>query len=79
VKGEARNIGQSQFSTDNAVYVTKKIIEGIDLENQEFQDGITIEINEIESTDLPYKYALIDGKPLISEELIEYIKKDDKI
>lgn len=74
---EARNIGKSQFSTDNAVYVAKKILEGTRLENIQFQDGLEIDIDDIESTILPYKYAVVDGQPLISPELIEYIKKKD--
>ncbi len=71
---EARNLGKKQFSTDNAVYVLKQIIQGTPLEKMKFKNKITIKINDIESVDLPYYYPLIDGKPRISEELITYLK-----
>ncbi len=70
----ARNLGKKQFSTDNAVYVLKQIIDGVPLEEMKFQNKITIKINEIESIDLPYYYPLIDGKPRISDKLVKYLK-----
>ena len=72
---EARNIGKSQFSTDNAVLVTKRIIEGIPIGKMEFMDTLTIKINDVESTDLPYRYPIINGKPQISKELVNFLKK----
>lgn len=76
IKGAlAFNIGKEQMSTDNAVYVTKQIIEGKNLSDLKFQDEIEIDINDIESTILPYRYTLIDGKPLINPELVEFLKK----
>ncbi len=72
---ETRNLGKKQFSTDNAVYVLKQIIEGKSLEKMKFKNKITIKINNIESVDLPYYYPLIDEKPRISKKLINYIKK----
>ncbi len=71
----AFNIGKEQMSTDNAVYVTKQITEGKNLSDLLFQDEVEIEINEIESTILPYRYTLVNGKPLMSEELIKFLKK----
>ncbi|MEK6933870.1 MAG: SAM-dependent methyltransferase [Nanoarchaeota archaeon] len=69
------NIGKEQMSTDNAVYVIKKIIEGKNLENIKFKDNVKIKINDTESTILPYRYVLIKGKPLISKKLLRYLKK----
>lgn len=69
------NLGVSQMSTDNAVYVAKKIVEGTPLEKISFQDGIEIRINKIESTILPYRYALVNGKPFYSKELLKYLKE----
>lgn len=79
IKAETRNIGKAQLSTDNAVFVVHEIASGKNLKDIPFQDEIEIEINETESTILPFRYPLVNGKPNISEELIEYIKKDDKI
>ncbi len=72
---EARNMGRKQFSTDNAVYVLKRIIDGTPLNKMKFQNKITIKINNIESIDLPYYYPLVNNKPRISEKLVKYIKK----
>jgi len=75
-KAQIRNIGKDQFSTDNAVFVVKEILNGKSLKNITFQEGVEIKINDIESTILPFKYPLVNGKPNISPELIEYLKKD---
>ena len=69
-----RNMGKKQFSTDNAVYVLKQIIDGAPLSKMSFQNKATIKINNVESIELPYYYPLINGKPRISEELLKYIK-----
>ncbi len=72
---QVRNIGKKQFSTDNAVLVTKKIAEGFPLSKMRFIDKLTIRINNIESIELPYHYPIINGKPQISNELISFLKK----
>jgi len=64
------------MSTDNAVYVVKQIVNGTPLEKIPFQDEIEIKLNKIESTILPYRYALVNGKPFYSKELINYLKKN---
>lgn len=69
------NLGDRQMSTDNAVYAVSRIIKGIRLEKIQFKDEIEIKINKVESTILPYRYALIKGKPLISKELVRFLKK----
>lgn len=75
VKGaEVRNIGKEQFSTDNAVFVVHEILNGKKLEDMKFQDTIEIQINDVESTILPYRYPLINGKPRISDELVKFLK-----
>ena len=73
-QAKVRNLGKKQFSTDNAVYVLNEIINGKELKDIKFQNKITIKINEIESIDLPYYYPLVNGKPRISEKLLDYIK-----
>lgn len=70
-----RNIGKKQMATDNAVYVVNKIINGKEINELKFKDKIEIEINEIESVILPYRYVLLYGKPLISKEIIYYLKR----
>jgi ribosome biogenesis SPOUT family RNA methylase Rps3 len=72
---EKRNIGKRQLATDNAVYVVHEIIKGKYFSDLKFKQGVTIKINKIESTDLPFRYALVDGKPLISEKVVNYLKR----
>ncbi len=72
---ERRNLGKEQMSTDNAIYVTKKIVDGTPLDKIPFQDEIEIEKENGVSIQLPYRYALFQGKPLISKELLDYLKK----
>ena len=72
-----RNIGKAQMSTDNAVFVVHAIAHGKTLKEIPFQEGAEIEINDVESIQLPYTYAVVKGKPLMSEELVEYLKKKE--
>ena len=72
---KARNIGKKQFSTDNAVLVTRKIARGFPLSKMRFINKLTIKINEIESIELPYCYPIINGKPQISPELVTFLRK----
>jgi ribosome biogenesis SPOUT family RNA methylase Rps3 len=74
-KATARNLGPHQMSTDTAVYVTLQIVKGKKLSDIKFQDSIEIKLAKNESTILPYQYVLINGKPMISEELVNYIKE----
>jgi ribosome biogenesis SPOUT family RNA methylase Rps3 len=75
MKCEARNLGKRQMSTDNAVFVVKQIIEGIPLEKIKFRQGIEIQMGANESVHFPFKYALVGNKPLISKELVKYLKR----
>lgn len=71
-----RHIGKEQFPTDNAVYVVKEIIEKRKtLKEMSFIDGIEIHLREGESIEFPFRYVLVDGKPLLSEKLVKYLKR----
>ncbi|MDP2749323.1 MAG: SAM-dependent methyltransferase [Nanoarchaeota archaeon] len=72
---ERRNIGKEQFPTDNAVFVCKSICDGTPMEKMEFQNELKLEIKDGESVEMPFKYVLVNKKPLISEELLKHIKK----
>lgn len=74
-KAVVRNIGKKQFSTDNAVYVVSRISKGVPLSKLKFTDDIEIKINSSESVILPFHYAVINNKPLISKELVTYLKR----
>jgi len=75
LKGERRNIGKEQFPTDNAVYVVKKIASGTPLNKLKFQDCLTIPIKEGEEVELPFRYVLAKGKPLISKNIVSMLRR----
>lgn len=76
---EKRDIGKEQMSTDNAVYTVKQIIEnGKNFEELPFTDEASIEINDFETVELPYRYNFVGEKgkekPLMSSKIVEYLK-----
>lgn len=74
-KAHERNIGKEQVSTDNAVFVTKKIIDQVSLQKIPRTTSLELKINKIESIILPYSYPLVNNKPRISKKLLNYLKK----
>ncbi len=70
-----RNLGAHQLSTDTAVYVAKKILDGTPLEKIRFVEEVEIVTTEGESTILPFRYVIDNGKLIISSELVDHIKK----
>ena len=75
IKAETRNIGKEQFPTDNAFYVVKEIIEHKKhLSDLQFQDELVLPIKEGEELILPFRYVVIQGKPLISPALLHHLK-----
>ncbi|MBN1156792.1 hypothetical protein JXA85_04190 [Candidatus Woesearchaeota archaeon] len=69
-----RNLGNRQMPTDNAVYAAKQIVEGKRLKDIQFQDSLVIPIKEGEEIILPFRYVVVDGKPLVSKELLQHVK-----
>ena len=74
-RAQARNLGRHQFAIDGAAYLAKLVLEGKRLWEVPVQLGLEIQISEVHSTFLPYAFPLIGGKPLISNELISYLKR----
>ena len=75
IKFEERNLGIVQMPTDNAAYLSKKILEGRKLDDFKFIDEVEIEINENESVTLPFRYVIDNNKLVISEKLVEHLRK----
>ncbi len=71
---KARNLGKKQFSIDGAIYIAKLINEGKKLEEIPIMENLVIKVDEFHEIILPYVYPLVNNKPLISDELIEYLK-----
>lgn len=70
-----RDLGKEQLSTDNAAYVAHEILSGTPLNEIEFIDSPEIEVNEIESVILPFRYPLVKGKPHMSKQIIKHLKE----
>jgi ribosome biogenesis SPOUT family RNA methylase Rps3 len=70
-----RNLGKHQFSIDGAVKVAKLVSDGKPLEKVPVQLGLEVKVSRDYSTFLPYAFPLVNGKPLISRELVKYLKK----
>jgi len=70
-----RNLGDMQMPTDNAMFAAREIALGKKFSDLKFAEAIEIELSEIDSVILPFRYVLIDGMPLISDKLIKYLKK----
>lgn len=75
IKFEERNLGNVQMPTDNAVYAAKRILDGSKLSDLKFIDEVEIEINENESVTLPFRYVVDNNKLVISEKLVEHLRK----
>ncbi|MDP7457729.1 MAG: SAM-dependent methyltransferase [Candidatus Woesearchaeota archaeon] len=75
LKCKKRNLGKEQMSTDTAVLVAKKIVEGTNLKDLDFIDELEIDLVENESVILPFRYLVENGKPVIAEKLVDYLKK----
>jgi ribosome biogenesis SPOUT family RNA methylase Rps3 len=76
---ETRHIGKEQMSTDNAVFTVKQILDGKKFGELKFEDNVTIEVNEFESIDLPYRYNLVDNKLFISDKLLKRLKSGEEL
>jgi ribosome biogenesis SPOUT family RNA methylase Rps3 len=73
---QVRNIGKKQMSTDNAIFTVHEIIENKrNFKNLPLKDKIEIQIGKFDSVILPYRYNLVNNKPLISLKLITYLKR----
>jgi ribosome biogenesis SPOUT family RNA methylase Rps3 len=74
-RAAARNIGKQQFAIDGAVFVAKQVSAGKSVKEVPIQVGLEIQLAKGYSNFLPYAFPLVNGKPLMSGKLIEYLKK----
>lgn len=73
---ERRNLGKKQMPTNTALHASFLIIEkGKKLSEINFKDKVTVKINGYLKVELPYRYVVRDGKPLLPEGLVEHLKK----
>lgn len=73
---EKRNLGKEQMPTNVAVYVAKLIEQGKKFEEIEFQDKLTIELDQGEELILPFRFVKEDGKVKLPDYYLEFVKKE---
>ena len=77
LSAQQRSLGTEQMSTNTAVLVTKRILDGQQLDEIEFQDGIEIMTGDGEEVELPYRYVIENGEPVLPPGLIEHLKRQE--
>ncbi|MDO8555897.1 MAG: SAM-dependent methyltransferase [Nanoarchaeota archaeon] len=70
-----RNLGKKQFSTDTAVLVAQALLEGKKLQDLPLQEGISLQLNKVESVDLPFTYLIKNGQPVLPAGLKQFLRK----
>jgi len=75
---EARSLGPEQMSIDGAVYTALQIAAGRRLEELEFIDSPSFEVETpdgfVWTVTLPFRYPAVDGKPLVSPKLLRLLR-----
>ncbi len=66
-----RNIGEGQYSIDGAVYYVVELWRN-KLDGFRFVDGVDIETPH-GKIHLPFRYPVVNGKPLLAPGLVEYL------
>jgi ribosome biogenesis SPOUT family RNA methylase Rps3 len=74
-KAITRNLKDMQMSTDTAVNVSKKIIDGTPFSKLKFIDEPEFEMEDGLSLELPYRYLSENGKVIMAPGLFEYLQK----
>jgi ribosome biogenesis SPOUT family RNA methylase Rps3 len=74
---QLRNLGEEQMSTNTAVYVVKKIMDGTQFERIDFVDTLILPMDEGEEVELPYRYVFENGEPILPEGLVDKLKNDE--
>jgi len=69
----AFNIGERQYSIDGAVYYVDYLWRNKGLEGYRYVDGVVVE-SEHGEIYLPFRYPVVNNKPLLAEGLEYYLK-----
>ncbi|KAJ3120743.1 hypothetical protein HK100_012664 [Physocladia obscura] len=71
-----RHLGNYQMTTDTAVLVSKRVIEGgKKLSELEFVDKPDINLSSHESVEMPFRYLVENGAPLLPAGFLELLRK----
>ena len=71
-----RSLGKYQFSIDGSVYLAREVSGGRKLKEIPVKVGLDIRVDEYYTITLPFAFPLVNKKPLISKDLVCYLKKD---
>ncbi|MDW8050633.1 MAG: SAM-dependent methyltransferase [Nitrososphaerota archaeon] len=77
-KAKAKSLGDGQFSIDGSIYMALKVSQGFRLEDIPIARGLTLKCGSLE-IHLPFCYPLINGKPVVSPKLLDYLLEKDII
>ncbi|PIN79587.1 hypothetical protein COV16_03445 [Candidatus Woesearchaeota archaeon CG10_big_fil_rev_8_21_14_0_10_34_8] len=77
LKCEKRNLGSVQMSTNTAVLVAKMIVDGRKFEEIKFVDELVIPVQEGEEIILPYRFVVKNGKPVLADGYVEFVKENE--
>ena len=78
-KALPRSLGPGQLSIDGAAYVALKVASGVRLEDIPLTSNVEVEVPSpypgLKNTIiLPFTYPVVDGKPLLTPGLVEYLR-----
>ncbi len=65
------------MSTNTAVYVAKKIMDGKKFSEFQFIEELVIPVDDGEEIELPFRFVVENGKPVLAKGYIEFVKKQD--
>ena len=75
-----RHLGPVQMTTDTAVLVSQRVVEGRKrLGELPFVDRPEIKLGKKESVELPFRYLVEDNKPKLPTGLLELLKKSNDV
>ncbi len=72
---EKRDLGKPQMSTNTAVYVAKKIMDGTPLSKLQFVKQLVVPVGKGEEIILPFRFVKENGSIVLPKEYIKLIKE----
>jgi ribosome biogenesis SPOUT family RNA methylase Rps3 len=75
---DTRNLGPVQMTTDTAVLVARQVLEfQKPLNSLEFIDKPEIRLGKKDTVELPFRYLVKDGHPVLPDGLLDHLKNEE--
>ncbi|WXG43133.1 MAG: SAM-dependent methyltransferase [Promethearchaeati archaeon SRVP18_Atabeyarchaeia-1] len=74
-ESQSRNLGPHQFSVDGAIYVALQVAANRDISEIPVEVGMEVTVSKRHTDLLPFAYPLVEGKPLLTPGLREYLRR----